>query len=101
MIQPICPKFDQATKILGRPWVGLIVHQLLQGPHRFNQLEHEIGISGRVLSLRLKELEAIGVIIRTVYPESPVRIEYELTPMGQSLQPVIQSIHGWSQTWIK
>jgi DNA-binding HxlR family transcriptional regulator len=79
----------------------LIVHQLLQGPHRFNQLEHEIGISGRVLSLRLKEMESLGVIVRSVYPESPVRIEYELTEMGKSLQPVIQSIHEWSQIWIK
>jgi DNA-binding HxlR family transcriptional regulator len=101
MIQPICPKFDQATRILGRPWVGLIVHQLLQGPHRFNQLEHEIRISGRVLSMRLKELEADQIVSRKVYPETPVRIEYELTEKGRSLQPVIESIFGWSQTWVK
>lgn len=101
MQNTICPKFDRATRILGRPWVGLIVHQLLLGAHRFNQLEHEIKISGRVLSLRLKELEAEGIVKRTVYPESPVRIEYELTEMGRSLLPVVDSIYQWSQTWMK
>lgn len=101
MEQTICPKFDQATKILGKPWVGLIVHQLLVGTKRFSQLENEIHISGRVLSVRLKELEQMGIVLRHVIPDVPVKVEYSLSAMGKSLAPVMQSIADWSQEWIK
>ena len=100
MENTICPKFDKATKILGKPWVGLIVYQLLNGPKRFNVLESEIQISGRVLSVRLKELERMGIIHREVFPEVPLRVEYSLTPKGLSLEPVMNSIAMWSQSWI-
>jgi DNA-binding HxlR family transcriptional regulator len=101
MEHAVCPKFDQATKILGKPWVGLIVNQLLAGTKRFSQLESEIHISGRVLSVRLKELEHMGIVKRHVIPDVPVKVEYTLTAMGKSLAPVMQSIADWSQEWIK
>jgi DNA-binding HxlR family transcriptional regulator len=101
MEHAVCPKFDQATKILGKPWVGLIVNQLLVGTKRFSQLESEIHISGRVLSVRLKELEHMGIVERHVIPDVPVKVEYTLTAMGKSLAPVMQSIADWSLEWIK
>jgi DNA-binding HxlR family transcriptional regulator len=100
MDNSICPKFDQATKVLGKPWVGLIINQLMKGPKRFNVLESEIKISGRVLSVRLKELEILGIIDRHAYPEVPVRVEYSLTQKGKSLGPVMKSIAKWALEWL-
>ncbi|MCK7488133.1 MAG: helix-turn-helix transcriptional regulator [Bacillus subtilis] len=101
MEHEVCPKFDQATKMLGKPWVGLIVNQLLLKTKRFSQLESEIHISGRVLSVRLKELEKMGIVERHVIPDVPVKVEYSLTAMGKSLAPVMQSIADWAQDWIR
>lgn len=97
----ICPRFESAISILSQRWTGLIIYQLLSGPQRFSQLTEIIGISGRLLSERLKNLEAQGLITRTVYPETPVRIEYELTEKGHSLKPVMNEIQNWSQVWVE
>lgn len=97
----ICPRFETAISILSQRWTGLIIYQLLSGPQRFSKLTEVIGISGRLLSERLKNLEAQGLVTRTVYPETPVRIEYELTEKGQSLKPVMDEIQSWSQDWIE
>ncbi len=96
----ICVKFENASKLLSKRWVGLIVHQLLEGPKRFNQLESELQVSGKVLSEKLKSLEILGLIQRNVYPTTPVRVEYSLTEKGEGLEPVIKAIENWSQTWI-
>lgn len=96
----ICPRFESAISLLSQRWTGLIIYQLLSGPQRFSHLTEVIGISGRLLSERLKNLEAQGVVTRTVYPETPVRIEYELTEKGFSLKPVMDEIQNWSQTWV-
>ncbi|MDD3477272.1 MAG: helix-turn-helix domain-containing protein [Candidatus Izemoplasmatales bacterium] len=101
MSDPICPKFEHAAQLLGKRWVGLIVNQLLDRPKRFSELESEIHVSGKMLSERLKELEQEGVIQRNVYPETPVKIEYELTDKGRSLAPVMASIAGWADTWVR
>lgn len=100
MKDEICPKFERASKILSKRWNGLIIHQLLIRPKRFSELEQEIQLSAKVLSQRLKELEDLGIINRKVYPETPVRIEYKLTKMGQSLDPVMKAIEGWSSSWL-
>ncbi|HSJ36785.1 MAG TPA: helix-turn-helix domain-containing protein [Planococcus sp. (in: firmicutes)] len=97
----ICPRFETAISLLSQRWTGLIIYQLLSGPQRFSQLTEVIGISGRLLSERLKTLEAQGLVSRTVYPETPVRIEYELTEKGRSLKPVMDEIQSWSQEWIE
>jgi len=99
MEDKVCVKFEAASKLLSRRWVGLIVHQLLDGPKRFKDLEYEITISSKVLSEKLKELEEQGVIERHVHPETPVRIEYELTPKGKDLEPVMNAITDWSQKY--
>jgi DNA-binding HxlR family transcriptional regulator len=73
---------------------------LLGGPQRFCSLESSIGVSGRVLSERLKDLENEGIVKREVFPETPVRIEYSLTDKGSALEPLMRDIEKWSQTWI-
>ncbi|QMS84622.1 winged helix-turn-helix transcriptional regulator [Candidatus Xianfuyuplasma coldseepsis] len=101
MIDPICPKFEQAATLLGKKWVGLIIHQLLIGPKRFNELETEIKISGKMLSDRLKDLEQQGIVKRNVYNEIPVRIEYELTEKGKSLNPIMNELTTWAERWFE
>lgn len=97
----ICPRFEKAISILNQRWTGLVIYQLLTGPKRFGTLESSMGISGRVLSERLKELENQGIVKREVFPETPVRIEYSLTEKGLALEPVMKEIEKWSQTWLE
>jgi DNA-binding HxlR family transcriptional regulator len=96
----ICPRFEKAMGILSQRWTGLIIYQLLSGPQRFSTIETSIGITGRVLSDRLKDLENQGIVNREVYAETPVRIEYSLTDKGFSLEPLLREIEKWSQDWI-
>jgi DNA-binding HxlR family transcriptional regulator len=100
MENQLCTKFEEAFQLLGKRWTGLILNQLMNGPKRFNEIESEIKISGKVLSERLKELEKLNIIDRHVYPETPVRIEYELTKKGYSLKPIMEEISKWSDVWI-
>lgn len=95
----LCPKFEKAMELLSKRWNGLIIHQLLQGPQRFCEIKAAISISGRLLSQRLKDLEREHIVNRTVYPETPVRIEYSLTEKGKALKPVITEIEKWAETW--
>ncbi|MGE6855336.1 helix-turn-helix domain-containing protein [Bacillus sp. FSL K6-2841] len=97
----MCPRFEKAVELLSKRWVALIVFQLLSGPQRFSEIEAALtNLSGRVLSERLKELEATGIVKREVFAETPVRIEYSLTDMGRSLAPVFEEISKWSTEWI-
>ncbi len=96
----ICPKFESALDILNKRWTGLIIFQLLKGSQRFSEIESSIGISGRVLSERLKNLEKQGIVKRIVYDETPVRIEYSLTDKGYALEPVLHSIQQWADAWM-
>jgi DNA-binding HxlR family transcriptional regulator len=96
----ICPRFEKAMGMLSQRWTGLVIYQLLNGPKRFSILESSIGISGRVLSERLKELEIHEIVKREVFPETPVRIEYSLTEKGLALEPIVKEIEKWSQTWL-
>lgn len=97
----ICPKFEKASQLLSRKWSSLIIYQLLNGPKRFSDLQKEIKVSAKMLSERLKELEDEMIITRTLYPEMPIRVEYELTEKGKSLEPILNSLSDWSNTWIK
>lgn len=98
----LCPKFEKAMEILSKRWTALIVYQLLSGPQRFVRIETSLtNLSGKVLSERLKELEAEGIIRRDVYPETPVRIEYQLTEKGLALAPLFEHIAKWSHDWIR
>ena len=98
----LCPYFHEAVELLGKRWTGAIVHSLLAGPQRFSALSHAIPqISDRLLSMRLKELEACGLVRREVYDAAPVRVEYELTPMGSALEPAITSLRAWACEWLR
>ena len=97
----ICPRFEKAISLLSRRWTALIINQMLSGTQRFCALQSSIGISGKVLSERLKDLEQKGIIKREVIPETPVIIEYSLTEKGYSLQPVLKEIEKWSQSWVE
>ncbi len=101
MDKSICPRFEKAMSILSQRWTGLIIYQLLGGPQRFCSLESSIGVSGRVLSERLKDLENEGIVKREVFPETPVRIEYSLTDKGVALEPLMRDIEKWSQAWLE
>ena len=101
MTQPkLCPKFEKAVSLLSQKWTALVIYQLLFGTHRFNEIQSAIGISGKVLSDRLKDLENQEIIKREVIPETPVVIEYSLTEKGQSMEPIIRDIEDWSQHWV-
>ncbi|PLT30650.1 winged helix-turn-helix transcriptional regulator [Peribacillus deserti] len=101
MDKSICPRFEKAITILSQRWTGLIIYQLLSGPQRFGTIESAIGVSGRVLSERLKDLENEGIVKREVFPETPVRIEYSLTEKGVSFEPLMKEIEKWSQHWLE
>lgn len=101
MNQPtICPKFEKAISLLSHRWTALVIYQLLTGTKRFSEIQSSIGISGKVLSDRLKELEHVGIIKRDVIPDTPVIIEYSLTEKGKSMEPILRMIENWSQTWV-
>lgn len=97
----ICPRFEKAMGLLSQRWTGMIIYQLLHGPQRFCSIESSMGVSGRVLSERLKELENGGIVKREVFPETPVRIEYSLTDKGLALEPLMREIEKWSQNWLE
>ena len=97
----LCKRYEQAIQLLGKRWTGLILDTMLEGPQRFCEMTSIVeGLSDRVLSDRLRELESEGVVERIVYPQIPVRVEYRLTEKGRDLRPVVQAIHEWAEKWI-
>ncbi len=89
------------AEIIATKWTPLIVHDLSEGPRRFMELEHACpGISPRTLSERLDMLERQGVAIRRSYPESPPRVEYELTEKGRALLPIIREMRKFGHNWM-
>ncbi|HNM77137.1 MAG TPA: helix-turn-helix domain-containing protein [Tepidiformaceae bacterium] len=95
-----CPLYQDAVELIGRRWTGAIVRTLLTGSTRFGEILASIpGLSDRLLSERLRELEAAGVVTRTVFPEVPVRIEYELTEKGHELEAIVAAIGDWADRW--
>ncbi|CAM2812645.1 helix-turn-helix domain-containing protein [Paenibacillus sediminis] len=98
----MCPRFENAFSVLGKRWNGLIIECLMSGPKRFKDISNIIpSMSDKMLSERMKDLECEGLLVRHVYPETPVRIEYELTEKGKALRPVMEQIHNWAEQWIE
>ena len=96
-----CPHYHHAVELIGRRWTGAIVRALLGGTERFSDLTAAIpGLSDRLLSERLKELEGEGILVRTVLPETPVRIQYRLTQKGRALASVVDAVSTWSHDWL-
>ncbi|MFB9770614.1 winged helix-turn-helix transcriptional regulator [Lactiplantibacillus modestisalitolerans] len=96
----LCPKFEKTFSILGKKWNGLIIDVLLEdGPQRFKNLARRVPkCSDRVLVVRLKELEANGIVSRETHADSAL-IEYRLTTKGQDLRQVMETVHSWSDKW--
>lgn len=100
-VSPFCPRYHYAVELIGRRWTGAIVRMLLGEPRRFAELATAIpDLSDRMLAERLRELEQEGVVERTVIPETPVRIEYSLTPMGRALEGTIRALGDWAEHWL-
>lgn len=97
-----CPLLHEAVELVGKRWTGAIVSVLLAaGPLRFSEVAQAIPqLSDRLLSERMKELEARGVVERTVYADSPVRVEYELSEMGRELGPALGELKAWAHRWL-
>jgi DNA-binding HxlR family transcriptional regulator len=97
----LCAQYHQAIELVGRRWTGAIIFVLLRTRCRFATLRDAIPeITDRMLSERLQELEEQGVILRTVVPETPVRVEYELTKKGQALAGVVDAVAAWAHDWV-
>jgi DNA-binding HxlR family transcriptional regulator len=97
----LCPRFHRAVELVGRRWTGAIVQMLLAGPRRFNELLAAIpGISDRLLTERLRELESESVVRRVVTPGPPVKVEYILTERGRELEPILREVGAWAERWV-
>ena len=99
-VSEVCPRFHAAIELIGKRWTGAIVWSLSRGPLRFAELKRAVpGLSDRLLSQRLRELEAAGVVIRRVEEGYPARVSYALTQKGEALGPAINSIGTWAERW--
>jgi DNA-binding HxlR family transcriptional regulator len=98
---PVCARFHRAVELIGGRWTGAIIQTLLQGKTRYALIKAAIpDITDRMLSERLRSLESEELLTRRVVPESPVRVEYELTQKGRSLQKSLEEIGAWAERWI-
>jgi DNA-binding HxlR family transcriptional regulator len=97
----LCGRFHAAVELIGRRWSGAVIHLLLMAPSRYAELRAAIPeITDRMLSERLRELEEEGIVARTVIPETPVRVEYSLTPKGRALGPALGALGQWAERWV-
>lgn len=97
----VCSKFHRAVELIGGRWTGAIIQTLLQGSARYAVIKTAIpDITDRMLSERLRSLEAEDLVIRRVVPDIPVRVEYELTAKGRSLESSLREISAWADRWI-
>jgi DNA-binding HxlR family transcriptional regulator len=97
-----CPHYHEAVELIGRRWTGAIVAVLLDGGAlRFGQIASAVPeLSDRLLSERMKELQARGLVVRRVDGGPPQRVTYELTAMGRALEPAVRELHSWAQVWL-
>jgi DNA-binding HxlR family transcriptional regulator len=96
-----CSLYHQAIELVGKRWTGAIVAVLLEGPARFSEIRGCVpDLSDRLLSERLKELEAEGIVERHVLDGNPPRVEYLLTDKGMALGPAIDSLKSWARAWL-
>jgi DNA-binding HxlR family transcriptional regulator len=96
----ICEKAESVFQLVGKKWITLIIHVLLDGPKRFGEIHSIIpDLSKRMLTERLKELEDCGIVLRNVITERPVRIEYSLTEKGTELGKALNTVAEWAEKW--
>lgn len=98
---PQCP-VATTVSLIGSKWKLLIIRNLLVRPWRFNELKKNLeGISQKVLTDSLRSMEADGIITRTVYPQTPPKVEYALSELGESMRPIIASMEKWGNNYKK
>src|SRR5713226_3220113 len=99
--EQVCPRFHQAIELVGKRWTGAVIRALMGRPRRFGEiLEAVPDLHDRLLSERLKELETEEIVVRRVYPETPVRIEYALTERGRDLERLLAEVEHWAHRWL-
>lgn len=96
---PACP-VETTLMLIGDKWKVLILRDLMPGTKRFGELKKSIGgVSQKVLTAQLREMETDGLVRRTVYPEVPPRVEYTLTALGRSLKPILDAMWDWEEAY--
>jgi DNA-binding HxlR family transcriptional regulator len=96
----VCRHYHRAVELIGRRWSGAVLQVLMRGRTRYCDIRGAIpDVSDRMLSERLKELESEGIVVRIVTPDTPVRVEYELTEKGRALEQALTAIARWAEEW--
>jgi DNA-binding HxlR family transcriptional regulator len=96
-----CTAYHRAIELIGKRWTGAILFVLMDGPLRFSEVKVLVpDLSDRLLSERMKELEAEGIVERHVIDDTPVRVEYSLTAKGRALEPAVRSLKVWARSWL-
>src|SRR5205807_9230976 len=96
-----CPYYHEAVELVGRRWTGAILRVLMDGSLRFSEIASSVPeLSDRLLSERMKELEARGIVQRTVISGPPLRVEYALSEMGRELEPALSELQRWAERWL-
>lgn len=97
-----CCPLEAALDVMGSKWKATILFRLLDGTRRFNELRRLMpNVTQRMLTLQLRELEADGMILRKVFPEVPPKVEYSLSDLGRTLEPLLRELYQWGQTHIQ
>ena len=96
---PACP-VETTLLLIGDKWKVLILRDLIPGTKRFGELKKSIGsVSQKVLTAQLRDMEESGLLTRTVYAEVPPRVEYRLTDLGRSLEPILDAMRNWGEAY--
>jgi DNA-binding HxlR family transcriptional regulator len=96
----VCSRYHEAVELVGRRWSGAILFSLIDGPRYYSDVAAAVpGVSDRLLSQRLRELEAEGLIERAVHEGSPARVSYRLGESGEALVPALRALYDWAQDW--
>jgi DNA-binding HxlR family transcriptional regulator len=99
--QGVCPLYHEAVEMVGRRWTGAILRSLMDGPLRFSEVAAAIPeLSDRLLSERMKELEARGLVTREVTAGPPLQVRYGLSAMGHELEPALAELQRWARRWL-
>src|SRR3954451_23240078 len=97
----LCVRVEECYHLIGKKWIGLIIHTLMEEPKRFNEIHTFIpDLSKRVLNERIKELEEYGIVLRNVITDRPVRTEYSLTKKGTDLGKSLKVVETWAKKWL-
>ncbi|MBV7509088.1 helix-turn-helix transcriptional regulator [Bacillus sp. sid0103] len=97
----VCSKVEESYNIIGKKWMGLIIHTLMEEPKRFSEIHAYIpDLSKRMLNERMKELEDCGIVLRNVITDRPVRTEYSLTKKGTELGRALKTVEDWADKWL-